>query len=182
MNQVFNKDLKMNYRWLPKGVTSSIINQVNIGNKNLIAAYWSDGEYIWATLNQAVNSEWFESFLWIVKHLLKTRKLDINKDVTLVLDNASYHSLNYTKERLADHGFNTKFLLSYSPSLAPVEQLFKIIKSKIRAFEIKREIKLNSILGTDLIQKASSSIKSKTLKNVWKDPARTAFQLITDIN
>ena len=47
MNLVFNEDLKMNYNWLPKGISASIINDAYIGSKSLIAAFWSDGEYIW---------------------------------------------------------------------------------------------------------------------------------------
>ena len=59
----------MNYSWRPKGFASSIINDVYIGSKSLIPAFWSDGEYICVTLNQTVDSEWFQGFIWIVKFL-----------------------------------------------------------------------------------------------------------------
>ena len=73
MNLVFNKDLKMNYSWLPKGFASSVISDVYIGSKSLITKFWYDGEYC-VTLNQTVDSEWFQGFIWIVKFLLNFTK------------------------------------------------------------------------------------------------------------
>ena len=54
-----------------------------------------------------------------------------------MLDNASYHSSKNTKERLVNLEFNTKFLPPYYPNLAPVEQFFKLLKSKIRIIDLK---------------------------------------------
>ena len=182
MNLVFNKDLKMNYSWLPKGFASSIINDVYIGSKSLITAFWSDGEYICATLNQTVDSEWFQGFIWIVKFLLNFRKKEINNGIVLMLDNASYHSSKNTKERLVNLEFNTKFLPPYSPNLAPVEQFFKLLKSKIRSYDFDNTIKLSTHKGTELIQKASSDIKALTLKRIWSDFVKTAHELIAKIS
>ena len=70
MNHDFNKDLKSDYSWLPKGVTSSIVNQIHSGSNSLITAFWSDGEFICAVLNSTVNSDWFQAFLWIIKYFL----------------------------------------------------------------------------------------------------------------
>ena len=58
----FNHNLKMEYSWLPKGITSAIINQNYSGSKSLIVAYCSDGEYLWMTLKETVNSEIFWVF------------------------------------------------------------------------------------------------------------------------
>ena len=79
MSLVFNKDLRMNYSWLPKGITSAIINQIHLGSKGLIAAFRSDEEFICVCLNQTVNSEWFKVFLWILKFFLKIRKFYYEK-------------------------------------------------------------------------------------------------------
>ena len=58
----FNKDIKMQYGWLPKGITSAIINQIHQGSKSMLTALWSDGEYIWAVINYTVNSQCFQDF------------------------------------------------------------------------------------------------------------------------
>ena len=58
----FNHNLKMEYSWLPKGITSAIINQNYSGSKSLIVAYCSDGEYLWMALKETVNSEIFWVF------------------------------------------------------------------------------------------------------------------------
>ena len=169
MNLVFNEDLKMNYSWLPKGISASIINDAYIGSKNLITAFWSDGEYIWATVNTTVNSEWFKGFIWIVVHLLNSRRNIINKDALLMLDNASYHTSKDTKEKLINLGLNVNFLSPYSPILAPVEQFFKLLKSKIKSYNFENRIKLKTKEGTELVHKACLDIKIFSLKSVWNE-------------
>ena len=81
MSLIFNKDLRMDYIWFAKGITSTIINQIHSGSKGLIAAFWSDGESICACLNQTVNSEWFKAFLWILKKNFKMLKLIMNAKI-----------------------------------------------------------------------------------------------------
>ena len=117
MKQATNRDIKMEYSWMPKGITSSIINQIHTGSKSLIVAFWSDGEYVWALLNESVNSTCFQYFL-------KQREIDVFEDSVIVLDSASYHSSSQTKEAMKKLGMNISFLPPYSPALAPVEQFF----------------------------------------------------------
>ena len=62
MSQTSNKDIKKEYGWLPKGIISQIINQLYSGSKSLIAESWSNGEFVWAMLNETVNSNWFQQF------------------------------------------------------------------------------------------------------------------------
>ena len=50
MSLAFNKDLKKENSWFPKGIASSIINQTNIKSKSLISAFWYDGEYVFVLL------------------------------------------------------------------------------------------------------------------------------------
>ena len=58
------RDIKTEYSWLPRGATSSIANQIYSGSKSLISSFWSDGEYVWALLDETVNSDDFnDSFV-----------------------------------------------------------------------------------------------------------------------
>ena len=125
MSQASNKEIKKEYSWLPKGITSQIINQHYSGRKSLIARSWSDGEFMWAMLNKTVNSNWFQQFLWIMKYILKLRKLGMYGEYVIKLDNASYHTASDTKSAMEKLGMNVWFLPPYSPVFAPVEWIFK---------------------------------------------------------
>ena len=46
MSLVFNRDLKIEYSWLPRGITSSIINQTYSGRNSMILAFCSDVQYM----------------------------------------------------------------------------------------------------------------------------------------
>ena len=81
--------------------------------------------------------------MWIIKYFLKIRKINYQRNAIVVLDNASYHSSKNTRDKLVDLCFNAKYLPPYSPTFVLVEQLFKLIKSKIRSTESRFEIKLS---------------------------------------
>ena len=79
----------MEYSWLPKGVTSSIINQLYYESTSMLTAFWSDGEYIWVILNDTVNSTRFSDFLWIVWYFLDLMDLNTPDKTIILLDNAA---------------------------------------------------------------------------------------------
>ena len=178
MSLVFNKDLRMDYSWLPKGITSAIINQIHSGSKGLIAAFWSDGEFICACLNQTVNSEWFKAFLWILKFFLKMRKIDYENNAIIMLDNAPYHSSKETKDAINKLLLNVYFLPPYSPILAPVEQFFKLIKSKVRSAENFKNTNFKSKNGTKYIKCIWNKINPKWTRFIWSKFIKTALALI----
>ena len=68
MSLVFNRNLKIEYSWLSRGITSSIINQTYSGRNSMIAAFCSDGQYICALINDTINSQCFyELFDTLIK-------------------------------------------------------------------------------------------------------------------
>ena len=164
----FNKDLKMEYSWLPKGVTSSIINQFYCGSTSMLTAFWSDGEYIWVILNDTVNSTRFSDFLWIVRYFLDLMDLNTPDKTIILLDNAAYHRSYETKEKLKELNLNTIFLPPYSPVFAQVEQYFKQIKSKIRSLKVSKPINYQSKTGCLQICKAWDMLKINSLRQLWK--------------
>ena len=60
MKQIFNRSLRSNYSWLPVGKTNPIININAKGRWSVIAAIWSDGEFIIQILNSTVTSDLFQ--------------------------------------------------------------------------------------------------------------------------
>jgi transposase len=66
---------------------------------------------------------------WIKTHLLPA----INgQNMTIVMDNASFHKSKITREMLENAGHKILFLPPYSPDLNPIEQKWSHIKTKIR--------------------------------------------------
>ena len=70
-----------------------------------------------------------------------------------MLDNAPYHSSIATKEIIKKLRLSVYFLPPYSPALAPVEQFFKIVKSKVRSLENIKGVNFGSKNGEELIEK-----------------------------
>ena len=178
MNQAFNKDIKMEYSWLPKGITSAIVNQIHSCNKSMLAAFWSDGEYIWALINRTVCTQVFENFLCILKYFLQMRELHSKNKSVIILDNAPYHWSKITNERMKNLNLNILFLPPYSPILAPIEIFFKLVKSKIRSSKIAKGVNFSNKEGTMLIFSACDNLKLVSRKKVWTDFMRTAIELI----
>ena len=63
---VFNRDLKKQYSWLPKGITSPIINTIATGRCWMITSILSNGEFLSLIFNNTGNSSKFCDFLWII--------------------------------------------------------------------------------------------------------------------
>ena len=75
----------MEYSWLPKGNTSSIVNQIHSSTKSKLAAFCSDGEYIRALINKTFCTQVFE--IYILKYFLQMRELHSNNKSTIILYN-----------------------------------------------------------------------------------------------
>ena len=132
MRLAFNRSLVNNYSWLPKGVSSSILNINAKGRWSIIAVICCDGELLIQIFKSTIDSELFLQFLCILNYALKATVKYWIKNVVLNLDNASIHSSEKTKKLLTLMKYNVNYLLPYCPHLAPVELLFKIIKTKVR--------------------------------------------------
>ena len=144
----------------------------------MLAAFCSDGEYIWAVINRTVNSEVFEEFLWIINYFLKLRNLNWDNKSVIILDNAPYHWSKSTINRMSSLHLNIEFLPPYSPMLAPVEGLFKLIKSKIRSWGTAKGVNFSSKEGTKLILSAWNDIKNYSKMNLWINMIEIATNLI----
>ena len=62
MNECFNRYLKRQYSWLPKGITSSIICTVAIGRWSIISAILSNGEFLCLITDDTGNANKFCDF------------------------------------------------------------------------------------------------------------------------
>ena len=79
MNDHFNRSLKREYSWLPRGITSLIINNFAKGSWSMISAILSNGEFIWLIINGSGTSEKFWQFLSIINYAIKSTMKDSDR-------------------------------------------------------------------------------------------------------
>ena len=79
----------MHYSWLPRGVSSSIINTLIQGRCSLIAAWLSSGEFLGIIVSDTENSKKFWQFMHILKYALKVLQYFNLEKWIITLDNAS---------------------------------------------------------------------------------------------
>ena len=174
----FNRSLKNNYSWMPKGITNSIINDTAKGRWSIIAAICSNGEYLIQIFLSTVDSEKYQQFIWILNFAIKAILKNKHKDVIVWCDNASVHSSDSTKKLFDYLNLNIFYLPPYCPHLAPVELLFKIIKTKIRSKFSEIEVNFEKDSGKQLIYNSMNDVTPFHIKQLWKWFVKEAKKLI----
>ena len=132
INDPFNRDLKRQYSWLPKGSTNEVICTFATSNWSMITAIVSNGEFLWTIIEETGNTNKFWKFLLILNYAICYVKMKEASECIILLDNASIHSSNQTLKIINKIDMSCQFLLACSPSLAPVELFFRILKNKLR--------------------------------------------------
>ena len=95
----------------------------------MITAILSNGEFLSLILEDTGDSDKFWKFLLILKYAICYVMKIRETEWIVVLDNAKIHHSNITLKTMKALGFTIMFLSTYSPSLAPVELFFRMIKS-----------------------------------------------------
>ena len=185
-NEAFNRDLKSNYSWLPKGITSKIINKNTTGRCTLIASIFSDGNFFCMIVEDTVKTKEFTQFLIILKYAIKLLKLVPSKDVWITLDNAPVHTSQESLKILKNLNIDTHFLPPHSPDLAPVELFFRLIKRKLCKEYCAKDINFNKFTGRKIIFEIISNLHPKMIHNIWiefiKSSKRSIIRLIENEN
>ena len=65
---------------------------------------------------------------WLENHLLK----ELSSESTIIMDNATFHKTNLTRQIIEEAGHTLLFLPPYSPDLNPIEKDFANIKRRRR--------------------------------------------------
>ena len=178
MNDHFNRSLKREYSWLPRGITSSIINNFAQGSWSMISAILSNGEFIWLIINGSGTSENFWQFLSIINYAIKSTMKDSERRFLYVMDNASIHHSNLTISKMKDLNLSIMFLPAYSPELAPVENFFRLTKNKIRGAMVNIEYSLNTPEERIIIFEWIKNTTKKSIIKMWIEFIEKAKQWI----
>ena len=119
--------MKNEYAWSPRGESVNDEIKGHATEKLNIIAGLSGGGIIAPMIYEcSMNSEMFN--FWLEQQLLP----EIPKNSLVVLDNASFHKSERTKELVEKFSCRLLFLPPYSPDLNPIEKFWASLKAKIK--------------------------------------------------
>jgi len=115
-------------RWQIKGKDGTLNIKTNSGRQriNILGAFdFSNFKPIISLTEKSCNSEIIVEFFEQIKQQYP------DKEIIIVLDNASYNRSRYTTEYANYYGITLYFLPPYSPNLNLIERLWKFTKKKL---------------------------------------------------
>jgi isftu1 transposase len=126
----FDLNMIKEYGWNQKGKR---LHGERSGNRTgkrvtVISAYCNSTKKLIAPIYFKGNTD-TESFnYWLEEHLLPT----LPKGKTIIMDNASFHKSEKTKELIERAGCHLLFLPPYSPDYNPIEQKWAHVKNDVK--------------------------------------------------
>ena len=125
-----------------------------------------------------VDSEKFCIFMKLLELIVQALHSNDAETPTVLIDNARTHTSKVTKRIINSLSFKTRYLAPYCPEVAPVEQAFGLIKSKLRAYDPYFSINFDKQSGVETILKLISSISNASWSKAWLDVIRESKKTI----
>ena len=105
---------------------------------------FSNGLWYAMLTNSTTNSEIFNHYLIKMNDWINKNKLFGYSKVIILLNNWPYHKSKRTIDKIKNINLNLMFLPPYSPSLAPIELIFGLIKQRLCKQLVGAKLNLNS--------------------------------------
>ena len=163
----FDRTLKQAYSWFPRGKSWAVINAVYQGKANLILATISNGDWFAIVHAKTWDSIKFCLFLKLLNILWAEYRLQANRLPTVLMDNASIHTSKFSKEICSTLNMNWRFTPPYWSEVAPVEQIFKIVKSKLTSSNYENGANFVKTSGKKLILELISNLSKRSWHSAW---------------
>ena len=164
----FSKSVQQKYSWIPRGIGSAIINQNWVGSAIVIFGLWIDGNWMCCVYNNTTTARRFSQFLMILQKFW-TIVIGIDpKALKVTLDNAAVHLAHKTKSVAVHLDLIIYSLPQYSPSLAPTEWVFGIMKKKISHRKPKTIINFTKNYGKNIIYESLISLEQVKGSKIWR--------------
>ena len=128
----FTRMIKAEYSWLPMGKSSSVINDIWKGSASLILSVRSNGQWFGLFKQGTIYSKIFWIFLKLFEKVVLESYSASQNTLSIIIDNARIHTSHFTKSLINQLNLRVKFLPAYCPEIAPVEHVFRAIKTKLR--------------------------------------------------
>ena len=177
----FGRSIRNNYSWLPKGSTYPIINAKCEGRVSMIFGLCSNGKWIAMIQDQTVTEKTFQIFLLFWKKFVDCWHQDNNQPLKVILDNTSLHLTEEVQKIAQIIGVELNWLPPYSPTLAPVETAFGVIKRKIWTTKSKEKINFSKPSGRKVIIDILKTVTYDILIGVWLHFIWEAKKLMIDV-
>ena len=108
----FDRSVKNQYSWLPKGEDAPILNNVK-GKVTFILGSWSTGEWFSVVIVGTVDSLKFCVFLKLLENIFNKSTAKIEDFPKVVHDNARTHSSKLTKRVIELEPYGVRFSAPY---------------------------------------------------------------------
>ena len=175
-----SNEVLSNYSWLKKGENWELFNEKFWGSLSLILAITSNGDYIGATVLKSLDSNIFVSFLMMTIDWILLKPDYRGRKIVFILDNCPVHRSKVSKKFMEDSNYDYMFLPAYSPTLAPIELVFALMKQEMKNWETSKIIKWKSKYGTKLINSSLASIHSCKIVRCWCHVWGVSFKYLDD--
>ena len=162
------RNLKQQYSWIERGQSKWIRNSQFTDMIAIISTIFSwgtsfNGVFLW-TINGELVKNYIENLISFI-----SKRVDVKlSEVLLVLDNCPKHKWKQVSKFLREWGMNIVFLPGYAPELAPIEIMFKNLKSRVRSSKEKGYSKLISQNGTKTITSILRRISPVEVQKWWQ--------------
>ena len=176
----FDRSVRRDFSWLPKGKGGSILNSTISNKSNLILSVFSNGGWICMIKDETTKSRDFWIFLAALWMIVRSKSENENLQLTVVLDNAKIHHSWLTTKLINILNLNIVYLPAYSPELAPVELWFKGVKSIIRSNPIIDKFDFSKEEGVASIMIGLMKLKKEYMQKCWIDSIKQAKLAICD--
>jgi hypothetical protein len=117
----------------------------------------------------------------LLNKALKASPKHANLRPTFLVDNARTHTSKYTKSMISSMGLTVRYTPPYCPEVAPVEQIFGILKAKIREQTCLEKISLEKGKTAKLIFEIIGGVKLGSLLKPWAVVAKECKRTILEI-
>ena len=146
----------------------------------MIYALISNGNWMWLLIDETVTTQEFGIFLYLLSTFLNANWQTFRNRTIIVLDNASIHLTNSTKNIAAKHGMKILGLHPYWPHLAPVEFVFGLIKGHISNSDANKTIDFSKRSGKRAITAGLECLTKEKVLRMWKKVIMLARETISD--
>ena len=168
-----NRNTKSNYSWSLVGINKEFKNSALTGSISLIMSIFSNEVWFVMLSNSTTNSEIFTHYLIKMNDWINKNNMFGYSKAFILLDNWPYHKSKRTLDKLKRIKMNLMFLPPYSPSLAPIELIFGLIKQKLCKQSIGVKLNLNTKEASkkilDVIKSLSKQCVIKTFAKFYEE-------------
>ena len=139
MSVHFKRSLKTEYSWLSKGKHIQLWIYFIKEDDQWFQPFLLMESFFELFIENTGNAKKIWDFICILKYAIDSKNMKSNKKWVYVMDNASIHHSYSTIEVFKKLNLCIMFLPVYSPELAAIELLFRLIKNKIRSSRFAHE-------------------------------------------